>query len=322
MKSEMKHNGTVTETLGYWIRSRSTRMSRVALRSAVCTVLWVACPHSGLAQVPEKSHFVFYPIEHGAKEAILQTRFELTNPTMDLATGIVFQVAIPRIAEGTVRCVELDVTPTCEISQSSYGNSAVYIRIDSIPPLGAKTIDLRAKVRWGFDEGNQGSGDPQYLNSEPYIQLNDLNILNQANQVSKGSTASEIATSFQEWINKTVSILPYESAEKGASWALENLKGDCTEMAQLMTAFCRSLGIPARVMGGYVADKSMLIQKEMYHNWCEYFDGKHWQIADPQKTPPASTANYIAIRNLSEPLGSNRFHRFMINHPEIDVDIY
>jgi len=67
--------------------------------------------------------------------------------------------------------------------------------------------------------------------------------------------------------------------DKGALWALQNGKGDCTEFSCLLVALCRAAGVPARwVLGITYADNP----EDLIHSWAEvYLQGIGWVSVDP-----------------------------------------
>jgi len=118
-----------------------------------------------------------------------------------------------------------------------------------------------------------------------------------------GKKAREIvagATTDRERVEKLISWL-YGELEKTltsnvstASQVLERMAGDCTEHALLFTALARSLGIPARSVGGviYVGDD---FRRFGWHAWNEVIlDGK-WVQVDPTWDESIANATHLKL---------------------------
>ncbi|MDD2788079.1 transglutaminase-like domain-containing protein, partial [Methanoculleus sp.] len=66
--------------------------------------------------------------------------------------------------------------------------------------------------------------------------------------------------------------------------------GDCGTQSMLFAAFCRSLGIPARAIGGY---QMLLAETPSPHFWAEYYlPGYGWV---PNDLTVAEAADWVAI---------------------------
>jgi hypothetical protein len=86
--------------------------------------------------------------------------------------------------------------------------------------------------------------------------------------------------------------------DKGASYALKEGKGDCTEYTDLMVALCRYNEIPARRISGFTLqqDTSSLIYKifrSSGHSWAEvHFDEYGWVPFDPTHSDGSIITNF------------------------------
>jgi hemolysin-activating ACP:hemolysin acyltransferase len=101
------------------------------------------------------------------------------------------------------------------------------------------------------------------------------------------------------WVAAHITYAGYTKNAHGALYAHLYQKRDCTEYMHLFIALCRANQIPARGIAGYVVTTNRKVKPSEYHNWAEFFDGKRWQIADPQKKIfMQDEQNYIAMRIL------------------------
>lgn len=109
-----------------------------------------------------------------------------------------------------------------------------------------------------------------YTQPEELIQSDNPKIAETAQKVvGKEKNPHERALLIYNFVTKH---LEYEiqDRERGALWALENGKGDCSEYSYLFVALCRAVGIPARIQAGFAFhhDNEVL---EDGHMWAEYY---------------------------------------------------
>jgi len=75
-----------------------------------------------------------------------------------------------------------------------------------------------------------------------------------------------------------------------AGEVLRERRGVCQDFAHVMIAMCRSLGIPALYVSGYLYNgpKQLLRGPQASHAWCEvYVPGFGWRGLDPTNGQPA-----------------------------------
>lgn len=121
---------------------------------------------------------------------------------------------------------------------------------------------------------------------EPYLEHRSESISYQvtfwakqlADQV-KGNTVS-----FLILLNQTIRQFTYEIREQGAPYAPEetllNRRGSCRDYTILYIAACRSLGLAARFVSGYLSGNGQ--QEHELHSWAEvYLPGAGWRGFDP-----------------------------------------
>ena len=193
------------------------------------------------------------------------------------------------------------------------GNRVAHFDVGLIPPYGKKIVKFVAQIDTA-EKANQTElvDAEQYLKEEKYIELSHPKVSSLA-QSLKGDSKQESAQRIYQWASTRIKYAGYVSEDKGALQAIQTFAGDCTEYMYTVIALARSLGIPARGIGGYVYEKDAVVSPSDYHNWAEvYFDGR-WHIVDAQKKAfMEGSENYISMRILSDEsvslLGSS--HRF------------
>lgn len=119
------------------------------------------------------------------------------------------------------------------------------------------------------------SVDRRFFAPGPFIQSDHPRIVNLADPIEKsGETPLEKIRAVLLWMDKNIEKRPVLSLPDAVS-TLRNRMGDCNEHAVLFAAFCRALGIPARVEAGLV----YLNHRFYYHAWNGVYLGR-WITVD------------------------------------------
>ena len=100
------------------------------------------------------------------------------------------------------------------------------------------------------------------MNPQKNIQSDHPAINRVAHKLQAPDPAKTIERVFR-WVAGNVRYSGYVGKDRGALYALENKKGDCTEYANLFVALCRANGIAARPIGGYVCPQSGVLTSSL-----------------------------------------------------------
>lgn len=123
----------------------------------------------------------------------------------------------------------------------------------------------------------------QYLESDEFINPNNENIINLANQLTANlSDEYEIAFEMSNWVYKNINYnlsAISEPAKKDSVWVLNSKQGTCNELSILLTSLLRAKNIPSRIVTGITKTNNSWIP----HSWVEaYFpESSKWIPFDP-----------------------------------------
>ena len=150
-------------------------------------------------------------------------------------------------------------------------------------------------------------------NSETYYERDDTNInATSFIIVNPGDNPITKATKICNWVSDYLTyddtLLPQE---KGALWAYNNQRGDCSEYSSLMITLLRCQGIPARKITGFVISTDPTLRPSigqqwnfnlndqaessfLGHAWVEYYvPNMGWIACDPTWNSDGDYANKI-----------------------------
>jgi transglutaminase-like putative cysteine protease len=193
------------------------------------------------------------------------------------------------------------------------GNQVLYFTFENLAPFGSRVVSIKANLLVSASANPTPSGPwPRDLNPQKYIESDHPAIIRVAQKLHAPDSSKTIEKVFH-WVAGHVRYSGYADKDRGALYALEHKKGDCTEYADLFVALCRANGIAARPIGGYVCPQNGVLTARDYHNWGEFYQNGTWKLADPQKRAlMQNSADYIAMRIIhaseDDPMGPyNRF---------------
>lgn len=287
----------------------TTSIRFAAIRSTPALARWVA----------PAVLFALTVASHAADSRTIRLSFDIQNTRSQLIPSAEFWTYAPRAATPDAAATVQANYPYTELSDD-LGNRILHFTFSNIPPYASKTLALQ------FDLPLQGTALPsdppveRFLLPDPLVEMGDTEFIKAAPTfMETGNRAT--AQRIQDWIVSNIKPDAYSPRDLGALHALTTRKGDCTEMALLFVALCRMHGVPARAVSGYVCDRNRIVTASDYHDWAEFYDGKAWQIADPNRQVFSSLAvGYVPMRisgATNSPLQS--FPRFRFEGQDLAV---
>jgi len=211
------------------------------------------------------------------------------------------------------RCLKLQSNYPYKLLTDDSGNQVLHFTFENLAPYASRVVTIKTHLLVSATANPITSAPlPRDLNPQKYIESDHPAINRLAHKLQKADASKTIEEIFR-WVAGNVRYSGYAGRDRGALYALEHKKGDCTEYANLFVALCRANSIAARPIGGYVCPQSGVLKARDYHNWGEFYKNGTWQLADPQnRVLMRNAADYIAMRIIHEseddPMGPyNRF---------------
>jgi transglutaminase-like putative cysteine protease len=256
------------------------------------------------------------------QQRILRFSYEISNAQSHGVNNAKFSSYLPVLLMSNQQAVDVKSSQAFTEQKGRLGNRVGHFELGFIPPYGKKIVNFVAKINMA-EKVNLAplESSEKYLMEEPFIELSHPAIIRLSQQLKDDSNQQSIENIYQ-WVSKRIEYAGYVSKDRGALYAIQNLRGDCTEYMYAVVALARALGVPARGVGGYVYENNQVVSPVDYHNWAEvYLDGA-WHIVDAQKKAFMNkTENYIAMRVLSDAsvslLGSS--HRFSVANNQLTI---
>jgi transglutaminase-like putative cysteine protease len=205
--------------------------------------------------------------------------------------------------------LQLSASHPYQVYTDPEGNQLLFFDLKPLAPFGARIITIEAQLALtaarAMDAGIYDDPAP-YLEPQRYIEADHPSIVATAQRHQTGNPMIT-ARRLLEFVAAHMRYDGYRRQARGALYALQAGKGDCTEYMYLFVALCRAAGIPARGVGGYICPTNMVLTPDGYHNWAEFYDQGVWRIADPlNRVIAPEAANYMALRILGTRRGQGR----------------
>jgi hypothetical protein len=234
-----------------------------------------------------------------------------TNPSAQTLTDQQFWCYLPS-HQHTLDA--LQVSWPHQLHSDALGHRILQLGFDSVAPWAQKIISIRANL-----QPNQNQQDhtmiqkERWLQAQRYIEV-EHPLVQEAAAKLRRDGPKNTALAIYHFVTQHLRYAGYLADDLGALYALENRRGDCTEYADLVVALARANHIPARMLGGFVAEGDLLIEPQKYHNWAELYLQDRWCVVDAQKQCWLEpSAPYVAFRIAQDaptnPIGSAHRYR-------------
>ncbi len=274
--------------------------------------------------------FISVPAAH-AKTLLLEGRLDSSiamRQQMEFAVDkgtvqtFTFKFALPADFSSTsvsqnVEALSAKFSPqpsSSTIEKDQFGNSfqkAVWNNLDSDIRVSLNyTANVRSELsamesRTPFPIGKITGAEALYLKPTEMVQSDSDQIRELARQLTAGAKSEYEAVS--AITNHVADLIKYtfNPPKYDALYTLETKSGNCQNFAHLNIALLRSLGIPARIVGGItlkdswkvpIDNRNSIVQSmgQGGHAWMEiYFPDLGWLPYDPQQTRQFTSSRHI-----------------------------
>lgn len=248
-----------------------------------------------------------------------QMEFAVDKGTVQTFT---FRFALPadyrsKSVSQSVDTLKLDMNPqpnSSTVEQDRFGNSfrkVVWENTDKDIRINLNyTANIRSELsamesRTPFPVGKISGSDALYLKATEMVQSDSSTIADLARRLTAGAkneyeAVSAITNHVTDAIKYTFNPPKYD-----ALYTLETKSGNCQNFAHLSIALLRSVGIPARIVGGItlkdiwkvpIDNKNSIVQGmgQGGHAWMEiYFPDLGWLPYDPQQSRQFTSSRHI-----------------------------
>jgi hypothetical protein len=221
----------------------------------------------------------------------------MSNPTAKELRNQRLWMYLP-VRTGThVRALHQQCTGDHVFSSDPLGHNVIELKLDSLPPYGHHIFSIVVQLQLGYAPTPEGfAGTAAWVAPQLNIE-SDHPSLRELGASLVRQSAHDTALEAYRWVVLHMTYSGYRSDDRGALHALQTLTGDCTEYAALLVALCRAAGVPSRMVGGYVSDRSIAPRPADYHDWAEIWIDRRWRVADAQlRHWLAAETRYIPLR--------------------------
>ncbi len=228
----------------------------------------------------------------------IQYGFLVRNKTNALINDGKLWIYAPVEKAGAQSLVDIVVNTPFQKIKSESGNQILCFDIKDLPPYGAMQIQIQANLiyRSIHTPNTNSKNHSQYLKPQKFVESDHPDIIALA-QTLKESNAFVTARNIFNWVSSNIEYSGYIKNNRGALYALQHKKGDCTEFMSLYLALCRAALIPARGVGGYTCIGSCNLVPVSYHNWAQVYVDGSWRLVDCQKKVfNQNDQDYIAMQ--------------------------
>lgn len=257
----------------------------------------------------------------------IRYQFRVQNTSNEVIKDSQFIIYAPAHLDDRQEVISLSANRDFKLNELPSGNRSLLFTLDLLAPYASKQVVITAKLKLYDGAVKQVLSVEQqarFLREEAFIETYHPDIKVQADIIAQ-DTSQPLPRAIHKWVSDTVVDIGLVSANRGALYALQKQKGDCTEFMYLYSALARAKQIPTRNLGGFVLPQNGLLTASDYHNWAEFYDGKYWRIADGQKQVfDQGYDNYIIMRILGLNETQDDFsqsQRFLAFDPRLKVSM-
>lgn len=286
------------------------------LASLVVAIVLAACATAYWVLQPSKE-----PLTPVIQERMIRYSFTLENQTNQALEQVAFKAFAPVSTTPFQNVERIETSIPHHVESDDLGNQTLIFDIDAFPPYGQKTISISV---WLKTANLPAFESP--LNHvtalDPLVDADDQHLMEAIKRIGNDDDEIQWLRSANQWVYTTLEDVGYVTEDRGAQYALQEKKGDCTEFAHALMALARFKEIPSMFVAGFpVQGGNSILQASDYHNWVMVNAEDRWRVADPHAGGfEAGQERYVAFRFLpSEPSSEMNSQRFFSYDSRIRV---
>lgn len=231
----------------------------------------------------------------GNREIYLDDRSVTKRIKLANLDGTIFTKANVSIADvpaitymkvrGVLEPVGLNITAEgLNVPGQGFEGTVVENRIEGVFEIGHERYDGEGAPPFPFDYGDR-EDLKEYLEPSAFLESEDPVLVEKARSITEGSADSwEAAVRLSSWVADNINYAIPGGVTARKTYDIR--AGECGSHSNLLGAFCRAVGIPARVVWGcmYVPNMGGAFGQ---HAWTEiYIEGKGWIPVDATADEP------------------------------------
>lgn len=233
-----------------------------------------------------------------------------------------FRFALPatfrsRTVSQTIEGLDASLTPrptSSTIETDRFGNRFQKVTWENVNQDIRVSLQYTASItseltalnsRAPFPLGSQANSEAMYLKATDQVQANSSEISSMARQLTKGAKSEyEAVMAVTNWVADNIKYT-FNPPQYDAAYTLTTRSGNCQNFAHLSIALLRSVGIPARIVGGItlkdpwkvpIDARNSIVQSmgQGGHAWLEvWFPDLGWLPYDPQQSKQFTSTRHI-----------------------------
>lgn len=146
-------------------------------------------------------------------------------------------------------------------------SDAFLVDLSGCTALDIEDINQQLKEIYCRDEG---------IENKTLIQVENGEIKTIADKLRTSNNTFDVGKNIFVWLKTHTTYIYHQTEQKAPQSAVETLKlktGDCDDLSILYISLCRSAGIPARLVKGYLIVEENDIYRAIPHAWAEIYTG-------------------------------------------------
>lgn len=257
----------------------------------------------------------------------LRFTLEARNSSNQYIKDNQIKVFLPALNDPQQEIIKIDSSLPYQIESDSLGNQTLVVDSD-LAPYGLLILSVQLELKISEHNPKQEIEPQNHLMPQRWIESDHPQIKTLASELAISAAGNNLKTdkakmqANYDYVRSKIAIQEFVREERGALHALQNKRGDCTEMSFLIAALGRAQAIPTRVVAGFVTYQNSKLRAANYHNWAEAYWDQRWHIIDAQKGVfDQGYTEYVTFRYLDRSQPEIGSQRFVASNPAVELKL-